>query len=95
MARRFHLTLVLAAAIGVVTGLGVAGFDRVVQPAPRAAARRSRCWSSRSVPAAGLVVVNVINALWGDGDTATTDAYVRAYHRARRPPRAAGAVAAS
>ena len=42
--------------------------------------RGAAAWVVAVVPAAGLVLVNVINAAWGDGDTATTDAYVRAYH---------------
>ena len=32
MARRFHLTLFLSMLIGVLTGLGVAAFDKAVQP---------------------------------------------------------------
>ena len=33
------------------------------------------------VPAVGLVVVNVLGVVWRESDTATTDAYVRAYHQ--------------
>lgn len=33
------------------------------------------------VPAVGLVVVNLLTIVWRDSDTATTDAYVRAYHQ--------------
>ena len=69
----------LAVVIGVLTGLAVAGFERGVQPALE--------WVTEQalvvvilVPAAGLVVVNVLASRWGDGDTATTDAYVRSYH---------------
>jgi CIC family chloride channel protein len=80
MGRRFHLTLVLSMAIGVLTGLGVAGFDSVVQPAIEALADQSLLVIA-FVPAVGLVVVNVLTVLWHDGDTATTDAYVRAYHQ--------------
>jgi CIC family chloride channel protein len=74
------LTLVLAVVIGVLTGVGVAGFDTAVThilnlllDAPLLVVTL--------VPALGVVVVNVLNSVWGDGDTATTDAYVRAYHR--------------
>ena len=79
MARRFHFTLFLSMLIGVLTGLGVAGFDNLVQPMIDWVTGQS-LWVFAVVPAAGLIVVNVVNARWGDGDTATTDAYVRAYH---------------
>jgi CIC family chloride channel protein len=78
--QRFHLTLVLSMAIGVLTGLGVAGFDAVVQPAIEALADQPLLVVAL-VPAAGLVVVNLLTVVWRDGDTATTDAYVRSYHQ--------------
>ena len=80
MGRRFHLTLVLSMAIGALTGLGVAGFDRVVQPAIETLADQPLLVVAL-VPAAGLVVVNLLTVVWHDSDTATTDAYVRAYHQ--------------
>lgn len=80
MGRRFHLTLVLSMAIGVLTGLGVAGFDSAVQPVIGALARQPLLVVAL-VPAAGLVAVNLLTAVWRDGDTATTDAYVRSYHQ--------------
>ena len=80
MGRRFHLTLVLSMAIGVLTGLGVAGFDSAVQPVIEALARQPLLVVAL-VPAAGLVAVNLLTAVWRDGDTATTDAYVRSYHQ--------------
>lgn len=80
MGRRFHLTLVLSMVIGVLTGLGVAGFDSAVQPAIEALADQPLLIVAL-VPAAGLVVVNLLTVVWGDGDTATTDAYVRSYHQ--------------
>ena len=74
-----HVTLLLAVVTGVLTGVVVAGFERLVQPALD--------WVLDGalivvilVPAVGLLVVNVVSANWGDRDTATTDAYVRAYH---------------
>jgi CIC family chloride channel protein len=67
-------------AIGVLTGLSVAGFDSAVQPAIEALADQSLLVVAL-VPAAGLVVVNLLTVVWRDGDTATTDAYVRAYHQ--------------
>lgn len=80
MGRRFHLTLVLSMAIGVLTGLGVAGFESVVQPAIEALADQPLLVVAL-VPAAGLVVVNLLTGVWRDTDNATTDAYVRAYHQ--------------
>ncbi|MBI5087298.1 MAG: chloride channel protein [Actinobacteria bacterium] len=80
MGRRFHLTLVLSMVIGVLTGLGVAGFDSVVKPAIDRLADQPM-WVVALAPAAGLIVVNVLTVVWRDGDTATTDAYVRAYHQ--------------
>jgi CIC family chloride channel protein len=80
MGRRFHLTLVLSIVIGVLTGLGVAGFDSVVQPAIDALADQPLLIVAL-VPAAGLVAVNLLNVVWRDGDTTTTDAYVRSYHQ--------------
>ena len=80
MGRRFHLTLVLSMAIGVLTGLGVAGFDSAVQPVIEALARQPLLVVAL-VPAAGLVAVNLLTIVWRDDDTATTDAYVRSYHQ--------------
>ena len=79
MLRRFHLTLVLSMVIGVLTGLGVAGFDSAIQPIIEALSDQPLLVVAL-VPALGLVVVALLDSLWGDGDTATTDAYVRAYH---------------
>jgi CIC family chloride channel protein len=78
--RRFHLTLVLSMAIGVLTGLGVAGFDGAVHPAIEALADQPLLIVALA-PAVGLVAVSFLTAVWGDGDTATTDAYVRSYHQ--------------
>ncbi|MEO6652831.1 MAG: chloride channel protein [Ilumatobacteraceae bacterium] len=78
VARRFQLTLVLAGLIGVVTGVGVAGFDVVVGHSLRWV-QHQPVWLLAIVPSVALVVVAVI-AMIDDGDTATTDAYVRTYH---------------
>lgn len=80
MGHRFHLTLVLAMAIGVSTGLAVAGFDLLVDPAIEALADQPLLVVAL-VPAAGLVAVNLLTVAWRDRDTATTDAYVRSYHQ--------------
>jgi CIC family chloride channel protein len=80
VARRFHFTLVLAAMIGVVTGLAVAGFDVVASEALEFVLDQSLVVVAVVAPL-GLVAVNVLNRLWGDDDSATTDAYMRAYHQ--------------
>jgi CIC family chloride channel protein len=75
-----HLTLGLGLVTGVLTGLVVAAFERVVQPLLDALMDGSLvAWVV--VPAAGLIIVNLMASRWADGDTATTDAYVRAYHQ--------------
>ncbi len=78
-ARSFHVTVMLALVVGVITGVVVAGFERVVQPLLDTLLEQ-RLWVVMVVPAAGLALVNVVNRLWGDGETRTTDAYIHAYH---------------
>lgn len=80
VARGSHITLLLAMVIGVLTGLAVAGFDSVVQPALEWVLQRPLIVVA-VLPGLGLIAVNLINLLWRDGDGATTDAYVRAYHQ--------------
>lgn len=80
VARLFHLTLVLAAVIGVLTGLAVAGFDAAVQPALEWVVDQSLLVVAL-VPALGLIAANLVGTLTGDGDATTTDAYVGAYHQ--------------
>ncbi len=80
MVRQFHRTLVLAMAIGVLTGLGVAGFDSAVHAVIELLIEQP-LWVVAVVPGLGLVVVNALGTAWRDHDTATTDAYVRAYHQ--------------
>jgi CIC family chloride channel protein len=80
IARRFHLTLVLAATIGVLTGVTVAGFDLTVQPTLEFVLEQPLALVA-VLPPLGLVAVNVLGKIAGDPDTATTDAYVRAYHQ--------------
>ncbi|MFT3853718.1 MAG: chloride channel protein [Ilumatobacteraceae bacterium] len=89
VARRFHLTVVLSAVIGVVTGLCVAGFDVTVKSALEHVLDQP-LWVVMLVPSVGLVAANLVGMRWGGGDTATTDAYMRAYHQrgGRMPLRA-------
>ena len=64
----------------MLTGSGVAGFDSAVQPVIEYLIEQPLLVVAL-VPALGLVVVNLLASAWGDGDTLTTDAYVRAYHQ--------------
>lgn len=79
IARRFHITLLLAAVIGVLTGLAVAGFDIVAKAALDVVLDQPLIVIAL-VPPLGLVGVNLLNRVWGSDDSATTDAYMRAYH---------------
>jgi chloride channel protein, CIC family len=78
-ARTLHITLTLALIVGVVTGLAVAGFERCVGPLLDRLLEQP-LWVIALVPAFGFIAVSVINRWCGDRDTATTDAYIRAYH---------------
>lgn len=79
LAHQFHVTLVLAAVIGVLTGLAVAGFDVAAAAALEFVLDQSLLVVAL-VPALGLIAVNVLNRCWRADDPATTDAYVSAYH---------------
>lgn len=80
VARHFHLTLVLAIVVGVVTGLAVAGFDLAVARPIDLLAEQPVVVAALA-PALGLIVVNLLSVWWRDPDNATTDAHVRAYHQ--------------
>lgn len=79
LARQFHLTLVVSIGIGIATGLAVAGFDRTVG-APLEVLARQPVIVTALVPALGLITVRVLTKQLKNPDSATTDAYVRAYH---------------
>jgi hypothetical protein len=64
VARTFHLTLVLSAAIGVLTGFGVAAFDASVDRVLGEVLDQNLV-VLMAVPALGLVTVAVLNAIWG------------------------------
>lgn len=80
MAQQFHVTMVLAALIGVGTGLGVFVFHYIADGAYEFLIERN-VFITAVVPALGLAVVGLVNRFWGSGDTATTDGYVRSYHQ--------------
>ena len=66
-------------AIGLTTGVCVAGFESAVNPTIDLVVDQP-VWVVALVPALGLIVVNLLGVAWNDVDAATTDAYVRAYH---------------
>jgi H+/Cl- antiporter ClcA len=80
LARRFQWTLGMAAVVGVCTGLAVAAFDSAVAPVLELVLDQGLLLVT-VVPAAGLLAVGVLGLRWSSNDSATTDAYVRAYHQ--------------
>jgi CIC family chloride channel protein len=78
--RRLHFVLVLSAATGIATGVGVAGFDRLVRGLFDDVLRMPTVWAAM-VPFGGLAIGAFVIRRYGSGDGATTDAYVRAYHQ--------------
>lgn len=101
VAQRFHLVIGLAAVVGAVTGLLVAGFDAFVRDVLFAAVTDSPLGLAAVAPVAGLVLTVVVMRRWSPTDALTTDAYVRAYHErggellARRLPAKLAACAAT
>ncbi len=101
LGRRLHLVLVLSAAVGVVTGVAVAGFEHVVRSVAFDAVLELPIWWASVLPFAGLILAAIVIRHFGDGDGATTDAYVRSYHerggelRLRRLPARVVACAAT
>lgn len=80
IARRFQLTIGLAAVVGAVTGLGVAGFRYVVDHAVEAAESTPLALIA-VLPGLGLIGTHAVLHVLRGNDRATTDAYVRAYHQ--------------
>lgn len=80
LARRFQLTLVLAAATGIITGLAAAAFAWGVEHSV-AHLMSWPWWVIAAVPPAGLIVAEIILRVFHVPDRVTADAYVRAYHQ--------------
>ena len=76
----FQVTLLLAALVGGITGLAVAGFEETVGRASEHVLD-APLWVVMVVPGLGLIVANLLVRWRGTGDGATTDAYVRSYHQ--------------
>ena len=80
-ARRLHLVLVLSAGLGVATGVAVAGFEWLVRDHVFDSVGRQSLWIASLAPALGLVLAVICVQRFGDGDSATADGYIRAYHQ--------------
>ncbi len=78
--RSFQVTLLLAALVGVITGLCVAGYEETVGRASEHVLD-APLWVVLVVPGLGLIVANLLVSWRGTGDGTTTDAYIRAYHQ--------------
>lgn len=81
LGRRSQQVLGVAALLGVVTGLGVAAFDRLTAGALLAAVRDAPLAVQVAAPLAGLVLASVL--LWAGGrrvSPSTADEYIRAFH---------------
>ena len=77
---RLRVVLGLAALVGVSTGVIVAAFDKIVRDGMFAWVLRQPVALAAAIPAVGLLVAVLVSRLPGHADTATTDAYVSAYH---------------
>ncbi|MEZ5311065.1 MAG: chloride channel protein [Microthrixaceae bacterium] len=80
MSRFLPVTLTLSLLVGVLSGLTVAGFDELMTLSLNMILDQ-RLAVVMVVPPLGLCLVALISHLRRDDDTATTDAYVRAYHQ--------------
>ncbi len=75
-----RVVLVLAALVGVSTGVIVAAFDKIVRDGMFAWVLRQPIAVAAAIPTLGLVIAVLMARLPGHADTATTDAYIRSYH---------------
>jgi CIC family chloride channel protein len=80
LAQRLHVVLVLSVVVGCLTGASVAGFEHVVRGVAFDELLRLPIVWVAAFPFAGLIVAGLTVRHLGDGDAATTDAYVRSYH---------------
>jgi CIC family chloride channel protein len=88
LARRSREAIVFAAVTGVLTGLGVALFDRAVVEGISDRLFGLSPWVLAFMPLAGLFLTASFLRWVGRGATPeTADAYLRAFHDARRPIR--------
>lgn len=78
--RRYRQTVVVAAAVGAVTGLAVSFYEEIVVQILLAAVLDAPLWVGALAPLAGLLVAAVVVQWAGGASTETTDAYIRNYH---------------
>ncbi len=84
LATRSHQVVVLAAAVGVLTGLVVALFDKLVVDLALEHVLRLRVRQIAILPGLGLIVAFVARRRIAPGaDTATADEYLHAFHDQR------------
>src|SRR4051794_40901827 len=76
-----HRIVILAAVVGAVTGLGVAGFDRLVVDVLFDRVAELPSWLLAMLPGVGLLVALAARRLLGGGvSPSTADEYLRAFH---------------
>ena len=100
--RRSQQVLVLAGLTGALTGLVVAGFERLAAEVVFAAVLDLPLWAMAAAPLVGLVLARAsLRWLAGGASPATSDEYIRSFHERGRamdtrpyPGRMAAAVAA-
>lgn len=80
LVRRSREVVLLAAITGILTGLGVRGFEYVVE-ALYDAVLHAPTWAAATAPALGLVTsALVLKFVGGGASPATSDEYLRAFH---------------
>ena len=81
LAARSAQVVLAAAVVGAVTGLGVAGIERVVVDGGLAAVRAAPLWVMAAAPCLGLLLAAILLRTVGGGvSPATSDEYLRAFH---------------
>jgi len=78
--RQYRQSVILAAAVGAVTGLGVVLYDEIVVELMLEAVYDAPLWVAAFMPLVGLLVAAVLIQWVGGQSTETTDAYIRNYH---------------
>ncbi len=81
LAARSHQVVTFAATVGVITGLIVAGFDRLVVDVSMSRVLQLAPWAIALLPGIGLVVALAARRFIGGGVSASTaDEYLHAFH---------------
>ncbi len=82
LAVRSHQVVTFAAIVGVITGLVVAGFDRLVIDVSMERVLRISPWAIAFLPGLGLLVALASRRFIGGGTSASTaDEYLHAFHQ--------------